>query len=107
MYQFGCEASVYYSIPSLFLIDIPPTLLSVIASLYAATAFYRFLRRRTSLSELLQKTSSGFNGTHPLHPLSQNSRVISQPLLSLHGIDLHNDHPSNGLFDLVTRYVSS
>ncbi|KAG8909213.1 hypothetical protein FRC01_007074 [Tulasnella sp. 417] len=57
--DFGCMATVYYSIPALFIIYIPPLALSLASLVYAAIAFVWFMKRRAQFAEHLASNSSG------------------------------------------------
>ncbi|KAH9476601.1 Pheromone B beta 1 receptor [Psilocybe cubensis] len=56
--DFGCQATVYISIPAIFIIWFPPLLFSVITLIYAALALNNFIRRRLTFAAHLQNSNS-------------------------------------------------
>lgn len=55
---YGCRPTTYFSIPSIFLIWIPPILMSMAAIIYAGLALRHFIIRRLSFAAHLQASSS-------------------------------------------------
>ncbi|KAG9005256.1 hypothetical protein FRB90_010471, partial [Tulasnella sp. 427] len=55
----GCMATIYYSVPALIIIYIPPLILSFASLVYAAIAFVWFMKRRSQFAQHLQSNSTG------------------------------------------------
>ncbi|TFK65314.1 fungal pheromone STE3G-protein-coupled receptor [Pluteus cervinus] len=55
---FGCRPTTYYSIPSIFIVWIPPLLMSLAALIYAGLALRHFIIRRLSFSLHLDASRS-------------------------------------------------
>ncbi|TDL26927.1 STE3-domain-containing protein [Rickenella mellea] len=56
--DYGCVPTTYHSIPAVFLVYLPPLVLSVATFIYAALALRHFIKRRLSFSIHLQGTGS-------------------------------------------------
>lgn len=55
---YGCRAATYFSIPALFIIWIPPIILSSVAIVFASLALRHFIVRRLSFAAHLHNSSS-------------------------------------------------
>ncbi|KAJ3559561.1 hypothetical protein NM688_g268 [Phlebia brevispora] len=55
---YGCRPAVYTSIPSIFLICVPPLAFSAVTTIFAAMALIDFLRRRATFAKHLESRSS-------------------------------------------------
>ncbi|CAK5270867.1 unnamed protein product [Mycena citricolor] len=56
--SFGCRPPTYYSIPSIFLMNVPPFLLSAASLVYGGLALRHFIRRRASFAAHLSGSNS-------------------------------------------------
>nr|BDD37065.1 pheromone receptor [Rhizopogon roseolus] len=57
--EYGCRPTTYVSIPAIFLIWVPPLLLSVIALGFACAAFVHFMKRRITFARHLESSRNG------------------------------------------------
>ncbi|KAI0078449.1 fungal pheromone STE3G-protein-coupled receptor [Panus rudis PR-1116 ss-1] len=76
---FGCRPSTYVSLPAIFLLYFPALLMSVIASVFAATAIWHFIRRRIVFARHLENSNSGLNTSRYLRLIMM---AISQLFIS-------------------------
>lgn len=56
--EYGCRPTIYFSIPSLFIIWIPPLVVSIMALVFAALALRHFMLRRISFAAHLTTSHS-------------------------------------------------
>ncbi|KAG9046238.1 hypothetical protein FS837_004799 [Tulasnella sp. UAMH 9824] len=57
--DFGCMGTIYYSVPALLIIYIPPLVFSFASLVYASIAFVWFMKRRAQFAEHLQTNNTG------------------------------------------------
>lgn len=57
--EYGCRPTTYVSIPAIFLIWVPPLLLSTIALGFACASFVHFMRRRFTFARHLDTSRNG------------------------------------------------
>ncbi|CAE6477227.1 unnamed protein product [Rhizoctonia solani] len=57
--DFGCIPTFYLGILSVFLVNLPPVIFSLITLVYAAVALRWFIQRRTQFEAVLESTNSG------------------------------------------------
>ncbi|KIJ64368.1 hypothetical protein HYDPIDRAFT_154822 [Hydnomerulius pinastri MD-312] len=56
--NFGCQPTVYFSVPAIFIVYVPPLAFSLATLVYASLALYHFVRRRISFATHLQNSNS-------------------------------------------------
>nr|XP_019047498.1 hypothetical protein I302_04113 [Kwoniella bestiolae CBS 10118]OCF26428.1 hypothetical protein I302_04113 [Kwoniella bestiolae CBS 10118] len=61
---YGCQASVWWSLPAIFAVSWWPVLLSLIAAVYGIIAIKFFLSRRLQFQTLLRSSKSGLDNRH-------------------------------------------
>ncbi|EIW57115.1 uncharacterized protein TRAVEDRAFT_105078, partial [Trametes versicolor FP-101664 SS1] len=64
--EFGCRPSIYVSIPAIFLMWVPPLIMSAVSLVFAALAFSHFVRRRITFAKHLENSNSGLNASRYL-----------------------------------------
>ncbi|GJJ09288.1 hypothetical protein Clacol_003510 [Clathrus columnatus] len=62
--DFGCSPAVYFSVAAMFILWIPPLVVSLASFVFSALTVRHFLRHRISFSTHLGKTQSGVNVSH-------------------------------------------
>lgn len=76
----GCQPNVYVSIAAIFLMTLPPLIISVLTFIYAGLALLHFFRRRTTFSHHISSTSSGLTPSRYFRLMSMS---LMQMLFSL------------------------
>ncbi|EGN92608.1 hypothetical protein SERLA73DRAFT_65462, partial [Serpula lacrymans var. lacrymans S7.3] len=61
--EYGCRPTTYVSIPAVFIIWVPPLLLSVLSLGFAMMAFIHFMRRRVTFARHLESSRNGLTTT--------------------------------------------
>ncbi|KAF8224392.1 fungal pheromone STE3G-protein-coupled receptor [Tricholoma matsutake] len=64
--EYGCRPIIYFSIPSLFIIWIPPLVVSIMALVFAALALRHFMLHRISFTAHLTTSHSALTTSHYL-----------------------------------------
>ncbi|KAI0053492.1 fungal pheromone STE3G-protein-coupled receptor [Auriscalpium vulgare] len=62
--DFGCRPTTYVSVAAIFLVFLPPMILSMATFIVAGLALRHFFRRRASFSKHLQNSQSGLSSSH-------------------------------------------
>jgi len=52
--DFGCSPAIYVSIPSIFILDIPPLVFSTLALIFCSLALINFARQRVAFSRMVK-----------------------------------------------------
>lgn len=63
---YGCRPATYYSIPALFIVWIPPMIISCVAVVYSGLALRHFVKRRLAFAAHLNASNSSLNTTRYL-----------------------------------------
>ncbi|KAJ7446123.1 GPCR fungal pheromone mating factor [Mycena latifolia] len=59
IYQdFGCEPAIYLSLPSIFILDVPPLIAAALALIYCSLALINFARQRQAFSRIIGDSHS-------------------------------------------------
>nr|ADO17672.1 Ste3 [Tremella mesenterica] len=79
---YGCDAVVYSTIPTIFLVYCPPLIISCVSAGYGVTAGYAFLKRRLEFNAILKQSKSALDRSHYIRliALSSTDLIISIPL---------------------------
>ncbi|KDQ23635.1 B mating type pheromone receptor [Pleurotus ostreatus PC15] len=92
---FGCQATVFISLPAVLLIWFPQLLFSVLTLIYAALALHHFIRRRITFAAHLQNSNSALTPNRYLRLIAMS---ITEMLYgsALTSLNLYNN-TLNGL----------
>ncbi|OBZ74842.1 Pheromone B beta 1 receptor [Grifola frondosa] len=70
--DYGCRPNTYVSIPSIFLIWVPPLIFSAVTFVYAAVAFMHFFRRRITFAKHLENSRAGLTTSRYLRLMAMS-----------------------------------
>lgn len=70
---YGCRPTTYFSIPALFIVWIPPMVISLATFAYSALAFRHFMKRRTAFSSHLTTLRSSLTTTRYLRLIAMSA----------------------------------
>ncbi|KAJ7657627.1 Rcb2.42 [Mycena polygramma] len=68
--DFGCRPAMYISLPSLFLVDLPPVIAALLALVYCAMALFHFFRRRIAFTRTMEASDSGLTTSRYIRLMS-------------------------------------
>ncbi|KAF8628578.1 hypothetical protein AX17_005974 [Amanita inopinata Kibby_2008] len=69
----GCQATLYISVPAVFIVWLPQLLFSVITLIYAAIALHHFIRRRLVFTAHLQNSNSALTTNRYLRLIAMST----------------------------------
>ncbi len=70
---YGCRPTSYFSVPSIFIVYIPPILMSTVAMIFAGLALRYFMFRRLSFAAQLSSSNSALTTSHYLRLMAMAS----------------------------------
>ncbi|KAI0033050.1 GPCR fungal pheromone mating factor [Vararia minispora EC-137] len=74
--DFGCQPTIYNSIPAIFIIFLPPLIMAFVAMGLAGSAFYHFFKLRLAFNEHLAKYSSALTAGRYIRLMGMSVVVI-------------------------------
>nr|CAA71964.1 pheromone receptor [Coprinopsis cinerea] len=88
--EFGCQPTIYISIPAIFIVWFPPLLFAVISFILAAMALHHFVRRRLVLAAHLQNANSALTPNRYIRLIAMALTIMTWNT-SLTAFNLYNN----------------